>query len=134
MKKIQSLLVSAALAIGMAAPVLAAQTDPEVILYRFPGVRDDGSAANAGIATLFHCTNFSGALETIRFVTRRPDGSLRQNSETSIPHLGTVTAGTHATSVYFEDLVLATGQVAQGTTAIAATSTSIICTAMTVDA
>src|SRR4051812_28039157 len=38
MKTIQSLLVSAALAIGMAAPASAGVNDPEVIIYRFPGV------------------------------------------------------------------------------------------------
>src|SRR5262249_35547770 len=56
--KIQSALVSAALAIGMSAPASAAQFDPEAIIYRFPGVRDDGGAANVGVATVFVCTNF----------------------------------------------------------------------------
>ena len=65
MTKMQSALVSAALAIGMAAPASAATTDPEVIIYRFPGVLDNGS----NVATLFHCTNFSGVNENIRFVT-----------------------------------------------------------------
>jgi hypothetical protein len=59
MKTIQSVLVSAALAIAMAAPAGAATTDPEVIIYRFPGVFDSGGAAGTGSATVFHCTNFS---------------------------------------------------------------------------
>ena len=52
MTKISLAVVSAALAIGMAAPAMAAQTDPEIIIYRFPGVRDDGGAANVGVATV----------------------------------------------------------------------------------
>jgi len=54
MTKIQALAVSTALAIGMVAPASAAQGDPEIIIYRFPGVTDNGGAANSGVATLFH--------------------------------------------------------------------------------
>ena len=71
MKKMRSLLVSAPLVIGMAAPASAATTDPEVIIYRFPGVFDDGGGFSSGSQTVFICTNFSGATETIRFVTRK---------------------------------------------------------------
>jgi hypothetical protein len=137
MMKIQALVVSAALAIGMAAPVLAANGDPEVIIYRFPGVFDDGGADNTGQATSFHCTNFSGANETIRFVTRGgPSGTLLTNVPLNINHLGTLTVSTHLTKVYNETLgtSLATGSVQQGTTAIAATTTSIICSAVAIDA
>ena len=135
MTKISLAVASAALAIGMAAPVLAAQTDPEIIIYRFPGVRDDGGAPSAGIATVFHCTNFSGATETIRFATRFTDGSLASNVTTSIPHLATRLASTHDTVAYnFEELIFLVGTINHGTTAIAATSINIICTAMTIDA
>ena len=119
-----------AIALSVPAAAQAATTDPEVIIYRFPGVRDDGS----GVVTVFHCTNFSGATETLRFVTRRNDGFLLQNDTATIPHLATVTASTQNAIAYSETLILASGVVAQGTTAIAATSTSIICTAMTIDA
>src|SRR5262249_19739747 len=61
--RLQTMIVSAALAIGMAAPASAAQSDPEVIIYRFPGVRDDGNGTNLGVATVVHCMNFSGATE-----------------------------------------------------------------------
>ena len=134
MQTIQGLVVSAALAIGVAAPASAATTDPEVIIYRFPGVRDDGGGAGAGVATVFHCTNFSGVPETIRFVTRSNMGTLIQNNTIVIPHLGTRTAVTHLNGAYASDLNLATSIVQQGTTAIAATSINIICTAMTIDA
>ena len=76
MTQIQALVVSAALAIGMAAPASAAQSDPEIIIYRFPGVTDNGGAPNTGVATSFHCTNFSGASETIRFATRAAGGAV----------------------------------------------------------
>jgi hypothetical protein len=124
----------AAIALGMGAPASAAVGGPEVIIYRFPGVFDDGGGFQAGTATVFHCTNFSGVTETVRFVTRDDAGILRQNNTIDIPHLETKTAATHSQSTYFISVNLSTGAVAQGTTAIAATSTNIICTAMTIDA
>ncbi len=48
---------------------LGAVGDAEIILYRFPGVFDNG-AVSGGVATAFHCTNFSGVPETIRIVIR----------------------------------------------------------------
>ena len=60
----------------MAAPASAVFTDPEVIIYRFPGVKDDGGPNFTGVATVFHCTNFSGTQETMRFVTRNAAGVL----------------------------------------------------------
>jgi hypothetical protein len=104
-----------AIATSMSAPASAATTDPEVIIYRFPGVKDDGGAANIGTATVFHCTNFSGVNETIRFVTRAFDGTLLTNNTSTVVHLGTRTVSTHSTIAYFEDLALETGQF-QGTT------------------
>ena len=134
MTKIQALVVSAAVAIGMAAPAVAAQSDPEVIIYRVPGVVDN-NATSPGSATVFHCTNFSGVTETIRFVTRNQIGTLLQNSTLNIPHLTTMTAVTRPViNAYVNNLNLATGILAQGTTAIAATSINIICTAMTINA
>jgi hypothetical protein len=134
MKAIHSMIAAAALAFVQPTPASAAQTDPEVIIYRFPGVRDSGGSPNTGVATVFHCTNFSGVPETTRFVTRNFNGTLLQNNAVSINHLETRTAVTKSTTAYADNLVLATGLVAQGTTAIAATSTNIICTAMTIDA
>jgi hypothetical protein len=133
MTKIQALVVSAVLAIGMAAPAVAGVNDPEVIIYRFPGVTDSGGGINTGIATVFHCTNFSGAPENIRFVTRDFSGNLANNSSFSIVHLQSVTVSTHNTNAYIET-PLSTGPITQGTTAIAATSINIICTAETIDA
>jgi hypothetical protein len=133
MTNIQSALIAAALAMGMAAPVSAAQTDPEVIIYRFPGVVDDGSPVGAGVATAFHCTNFSGVTETLRIVVRQANTVIRANFDVQVFHLATVTLSTHGTVLY-NDGILNTNIVNQGTAAIAATSTNIICTAVTLDA
>jgi hypothetical protein len=51
MKNIQSMIAALALAFALPAPADAAQTDPEIIIYRFPGVRDDGGGPFAGVAT-----------------------------------------------------------------------------------
>jgi len=131
MKTIHRILAVAAL--SFVQPGHAATTDPEVIIYRFPGVRDDGSANFFGTATLFHCTNFSGAAETIRFVTRDNLGGLLNNTSMTIQHLGTVTLSTHGVAS-FVNFTVNTGAVGQGTTAVAATSINIICTAMIIDA
>ena len=135
MTKISLAVVSAALAIGMAPPASAGVNDPEVIIYRFPGVMDDGNFANLGVATVFFCTNFSGVTENIRFVTRARTGTLATNLVFSVDHLGTLTTATHSTALYFDAFTsLATGGISEGTTAIAATSTNVICTAATVNA
>jgi hypothetical protein len=134
MKTIHSMIAALALAFVLPAAVDAAQTDPEVIIYRFPGVLDNGGSGNTGTATVFHCTNFSGVTENIRFVTRNFDTTIQGNAVFPFGHLRTITAATKGTAAYDEDVTLNTGLVQQGTTAIAATSINIICTAMTIDA
>jgi hypothetical protein len=124
-----------ATAIAMSGPAFAATSDPEVIIYRFPGVYDDGSPSVQGVATTFHCTNFSGVPENIRLVTRGSGGALLSNMVFTVQHLATLTAPTHETLLYADGLsVLNTGGISQGTTAIAATSINIVCTAVTLDA
>ena len=128
MTKIQALVASAALAIGMAAPVSAGVNDPEIIIYRFPGV-----IASNNTGTVFLCTNFSGVTETIRFVTRQTDTSILHNQTINVNHLATVAAATRGVAAYTIQLPLSPPNAVQGTTAIAATSTNIICTAMNID-
>jgi hypothetical protein len=135
MKAIHSMIAALGLALVLPAAADAATTDPEVLIYRFTGVRDNGSNVNMGVATSFHCTNISGVTETIRFVTRGPSGNLLTNVMFDIGHLATLTASTHNTAAYLDDIgSLNTGFVNQGTTAIAATSINIFCTAETIDA
>jgi hypothetical protein len=135
MKTISMIGCAAAIVVGMAAPATAATTDPEVIIYRVPGVRDDGGGGFVGVGTVFHCTNFSGATENIRFVTRNWNNALLSNVLVdNIQHLTTFTVATKAVFAYVALPVFNTGVVNQGTTAIAATSRNIVCTAMTIDA
>src|SRR3954469_25335351 len=103
----------------MAAPVLAAQADPEIIIYRFPGVLNRGAAANVGVATAFHCTNFSGAAENVRIVLRIKTGELIANQLYPIGHLQTLSASTHSTNLFNEEFLLgaAGALVEQGTAA-----------------
>jgi len=132
MKAIHWIIAAAALA--FVPPAQAAQADPEVIIYRFAGVRDDGGTSFVGVATVFHCTNFSGATENIRFVTRHFTSELKSNVALSIDHLKSRTVSTHLNNAYASDENLMTSTVAGGTTAIAATSVNVICTALTIDA
>jgi hypothetical protein len=134
MQPIQHLMTITAIAFGLCGPAMAAVSDPEIIIYRFPGVRDDGGSSGVGVTTAFHCTNFSGVLENIRFVFRDQDGSLLANFPTSMPHLTSVTIGTHGVTAYGSQVAVGTGQVSQGTTAIAATTVNMVCTALTIDA
>src|SRR5262245_39382790 len=93
-------IAAAALSFVQVAPASAGVNDPEVIIYRFPGVRDNGGANNAGVATVFHCTNFSGVSENIRFVTRQSNATIATNLAFIIDHLETFTAATHQTAAY----------------------------------
>jgi len=126
--------IIAAAAFACAEPVQAGVNDPEVIIYRFPGVRDSGGIGNTGVATIFHCTNFSGVDETVRFVTRFSTGGLASNLTVTISHLETASAATKLVLAYNNETDLLTGAVGQGTTAIAGTSINIICTCETIDA
>jgi hypothetical protein len=114
-------------------PAQAASTDPEIVIYRFPGVLDNGGASNQGIATAFHCTNFSGVQEMLRIVVRDADGTIRGNFSQLINHLQTVTLSTRPIGVYV-DTAFTMGFIQQGTAAVAATSVNLICTAVTIDA
>jgi len=128
--------IIAAAAFACAEPVQAGINDPEVLIYRGAGVLDTGGAAFTGDATAFHCTNFSGTLENIRFVIRNADGTLMANSAFLVAHLSTITALTKDTSIFTVSfkLLLNTGSVGIGTVAIAATSLNVTCTAMLVQA
>jgi hypothetical protein len=131
MKRVHCMLTAAAMLFAL--PAQAALTDPEIVIYRFPGVADNGGAAGQGVATVFHCTNFSGVQEALRIVVRDADGTIRGNFAQAINHLQTVTLSTKGTALYIE-AVFTMGTIQQGTAAIAATSVNVICTAMTIDA
>jgi|SRR5262249_4282865 len=124
--------IIAAAAFVRAEPVQSGILDPEVLIYRFPGVIDDGGTSVVGVATMFYCTNFSGNSDNIRLVTRAADGTLKVNFSLTVQHLETRAFATHDTALF--EVAMNTGAVTHGTTAIAATSINIICTAMIIDA
>ena len=125
--------IIAAAAFACAEPVHAGVADPEIIIYRFTGVRNGGDVG-IGLITVFDCTNFSGTGENLRFVTRDGNTVLISNVVQFLFHLETLTVVTHTPTSFFYSLNLNMGLVKHGTTAIAATSTSIICGARLFDA
>jgi hypothetical protein len=133
MKAIHWMIAALGLAFVLPAPADAAQSDPEVIIYRFPGVKDNGGGDNVGVATVFHCTNFSGVVENVRIVVRNGDSVIKANQLDPVPHLNSQAWSTHGTNIYGEN-ILATGSVDRGTAAIAATSVNVVCTAVTISA
>jgi hypothetical protein len=126
--------IIAAAAFAFAEPASATVGDPEVLLYRVAGVHETGGAAFSGVATAFHCTNFSGEEQNLRIVVRQSNGALLVNTSTTFIHLQTVTVSTKDTILYSETQVMNTGTISKGTAAIAATSIFVTCTAMILDA
>jgi len=126
--------IIAAAALAFVQPAQAGINDPEVIIYRISGVADSGGAPQTGLATAFHCTNFSGVLENTRVVVRNAAGALLANTPLAVAHLHTVTWTTRDTALFSEDAVMVATPIQQGTAAIAATSVNVLCTAMLLDA
>jgi hypothetical protein len=103
--------------------------------YRISGVRDNGGAINTGVATSFHCTNWSTVSENIRIIVRNFDASVTSNNTFVVLSGRTHTASTHGTVAFNEDAFLSTGTVIeQGFALISSTSDRIVCSAMIVDA
>ena len=132
MKCLRYLIAASALAFTL--PAQAGTLDPEVIIYRGSGILDSGGTSFVGYATAFMCTPFSGVSENIRFVVRGNDGAIKANQAIVVAHLNTVTASTKQVDALTSQINLVTGSVLQGTVAIAATSTSVTCTAMMLSA
>ena len=126
MKSQRYLVALAALAFTL--PAQAAQNDPEVVIYRATGAVDNSGGGGA-TATSIACTPFSGVSENVRVVVRAQNGTLLANALSGVAHLNTVTFSTSDVTIFF-DVNMATGAVAGGTVAVAATSTSVNCTAM----
>ena len=105
------------------------------VIYKAAGVRDSGSAENAGTATTTHCTNTSGASQRIRYVVRNFNGAVVADAAFTVGAITTRTVSTHGT-VLVEDLpFLSPGvAIAQGVITIYATAASVICTIQVLDA
>src|SRR5215216_2839811 len=80
MKALRWITAVAAMAFALPAQAPGAVGDTEQILYRVSGVFDSGGVFNTGVATAFHCTNFSGVTETIRIVLRDSNATLSLSS------------------------------------------------------
>jgi hypothetical protein len=112
-----------------------AVTDPLKIIYKASGLLDNGGASAAGVATSMHCTNFGNVDERVRFLVRQSNGAA--TSQTTTVGAGqTVTASTHNTNIFGENITLTTGtSIRQGALAISSSSTTnVFCSAMIVDA
>jgi hypothetical protein len=131
MRSLGCMMAVAALAFAM--PAQAGVNDPEVVIYRGAGVLDTGGGDNTGAGTAIHCTNFSGVNENIRFVIRNTNAALLANVALLVPHLNTGTVLTKAGFLY-NGTNLNTGQIKQGTVAVAATSIHVTCTALQFEA
>jgi hypothetical protein len=116
-----------------AAPVAVAQNQP-VPLYLFPGLFDNGGAAQMGVASAFHCSNFSGTPQTVQVVVYNYNSTIVANMSALIGQTSTSTFATKDTALYSEDLILNTGAVYQGLGVILGSSPGIVCTAQVLDA
>ena len=105
------------------------------LIYVASGVRDNGGAAFVGVAASIHCTNWTAGAEQVRFLVRDYDGALVENKTVAIGALDTITASTHDTRAYDDDLFLSPGVVIrQGSVRVFATAAAITCTAQVIDA
>jgi len=112
-----------------------ALSDPQTIVYRTSGVRDNGGAINTGVATSFHCTNYGNVSELVRIKIFNFNGTNVSDNTFTVPSKRTHTASTHGTVAFNEDAFLSAGTlVEQGHAAIFATSTKVGCSAMILDA
>lgn len=117
---------------GPATPALA-DSGPSQVLYIFPGATDNGGADRTGVATVVHCFSFSPTQESMQFVFRDWDGTIKGNLTLNINQFQTLSLATHLTTVYAA-FSASTALLNQGTLGITATSTNIVCTAQVIDA
>src|SRR5262245_14756797 len=92
--------VVAGMVLAEAAP---AKAQAMQLLYIYSGVTDNGAAANVGVATSFHCSNFSGADQSVQVVVFANTGTLLANVTRVISNSGTggtQTFSTHQTVVF----------------------------------
>ena len=104
-------------------------------IYVASGVTDNNAAAQLGVATSIHCTNWTAATQQLRFLIRNFDGGIKSNTTQPLVSLGTFTASTHYTAAYVENAHLSPFQgISQGSLRIFATAAQITCTAQVIDA
>jgi hypothetical protein len=117
-----------------ASPATAGVNDPLQLIYFISGAFDSGGAQNTGIATVIHCSNWSGTTQRFQFVVFSADGAVKSNMTVDVPHAGTRTAATKVNQTFVVDRNLNTGAVSQGLVAVLATHKDATCTAQVLDA
>ena len=114
---------------------VAEVSGPLKLVYRIPGVRDNGGAVNVGITTVAICTSYSDIPEKMEFSVYEYDGTQKgQLLKASISPSGSLTMVTHGTNVYLADAFFATGVVVGGHMFIRSSTPKVVCTAMVLDA
>jgi hypothetical protein len=105
-------------------------------IYRFSGVRNTDNAGQTGVATVFHCSNYSATTQQVRIVVRNYLATVVADLTFAVPARDTKTASTKYTVAFFDDKILLTipVRVDQGNASIQATNANVHCTAMIVDA
>jgi hypothetical protein len=102
-------------------------------IYIGTGIRDDAGDGNAGIATVFNCTNVSGVSVDVRFLVLTFNGAIVASHLQRISHGDTDTVSTDVTAIFSDGSVLDTGSVNQGAVNIESTESAVFCTATMVD-
>lgn len=106
-------------------------------IYEVLGVYDDGGGTNAGVATVFHCTNLSANPVRVRVRILDSIGStVGLALTTELGPRGSDTFSTHPTAMFTDgDLNLQTGLVKQGRARIMTEAPpAIVCAADLLDA
>ena len=127
-------LAAAAIAALFAPPALATTFPSFTTIYVGSGVRDSGHSSDAGLASIFMCSNVSGISASIRFQVLSSLGSPVGTASVTIAHGATYTAGSHFTASFNENVDLDTGAVLQGAVNIESTQSAVFCTAAVIDA
>ena len=128
-------LAAFALFAALAQPATAITFPGLTTIYVGSGVKDSGSGANAGTATVFHCTNVSGLAASVRALTLLPNGTVAGSTTVNVAHGATATLSTHGTFFFNETSVTSPGiAISEGGVNIEATESGVFCNSKVIDA
>ena len=102
------------------------------VLYMFTGVANDDSAPDK-IATSVMCTNYGSTTVNIRVEMFSYDGSTTWFRALDVGPGFSPTFSSQNTVIFFDDEVLGTDEIYQGSGRVLATGSRVICTALLVD-
>jgi hypothetical protein len=123
-----------ALAAMLSQPAEAVTFPGLTTIYVGSGVRDNGSGADAGLATAFNCSNVSGVAANVRVLILGLNGDVAASDTRTLLHGNTRTWATHVTATHREDFDLGTSTVNQGVVNIESTQSAVFCNAVVLDA